>query len=265
MKEEEDEEVKEEEEEEEEEEEKEANANSLYVVLGEYDLSKTSGDEQVIIAGELVIHEHYDGTTFTNDVGIIRLVPSITFNDMVKAVELPTQMGLVAVGTECITTGWGATVEGGSSSNILQKRPFTPPPLHPLHPGTRRGGAGRGGAKGRSVISGFTLHAFPGLQWSLVTLKGTSNSAISQVTVPVVSDSDCRASYGITDIADHMLCAGVLEGGKDACQGDSGGPFVCAGVQHGITSWGYGCARPDFPGVYTEVAYFVDWINHHSA
>ncbi|MBM0273900.1 serine protease, partial [Streptococcus suis] len=126
-----------------------ANANSLYVVLGEYDLSKTSGDEQVIIAGELVIHEHYDGTTFTNDVGIIRLVPSITFNEKVGTVTLPAQGELVDAGTECVATGWGASVEGGSVENVLKK-----------------------------------------------------------VTVPVVSDADCRASYGVTDIGDHMLCAG---------------------------------------------------------
>lgn len=81
--------------------------------------------------------------------------------------------------------------------------------------------------------------------------------------VPVVSDTDCRVSYGVTDIADHMICAGLPEGGKDACQGDSGGPLFANGTQYGIVSWGYGCARPDYPGVYTEVAYFVDWIYDH--
>lgn len=43
-------------------------------------------------------------------------------------------------------------------------------------------------------------------------------------------------------------------------QGDSGGPFVCGGQSVGIVSWGLGCARPDFPGVYTQTSYFVDWI-----
>lgn len=90
-------------------------------MFGEYDLNKNSGDEQVIIAGELVIHEHFDGETFTNDVGLIRVVPTITFNDMVEPVALPKEMELVDPGTECVTTGWGATKEGGSSSDILQK------------------------------------------------------------------------------------------------------------------------------------------------
>ena len=52
----------------------------------------------------------------------------------------------------------------------------------------------------------------------------------------------------------------------DTCQGDSGGPLVCensvtsAYVLHGVTSFGFGCANPMSPGVYTRVTEYVDWL-----
>jgi hypothetical protein len=83
-----------------------------------------------------------------------------------------------------------------------------------------------------------------------------------KVDVPVVSDANCRLAYGETRISDSMICSG--EAGKDSCQGDSGGPMTCNNgtgvVLCGIVSWGSGCARPGFPGVYTETSYFTEWI-----
>ncbi|KAF4088067.1 hypothetical protein AMELA_G00078650 [Ameiurus melas] len=79
------------------------------------------------------------------------------------------------------------------------------------------------------------------------------------VEVPILSQEVCENSYpGM--ITKNMVCAGYLEGGKDACQGDSGGPLVCNRVLHGIVSWGYGCAQPDHPGVYTKVCALLPWI-----
>merc|ERR1712025_1032563 len=93
---------------------------------------------------------------------------------------------------------------------------------------------------------------------------GSLASELMKVDVPVVSDDACRDSYGQNDIADSMIRAGLPQGGKDSCQGDSGGPFIAGepGSEEliGIVSWGIGCARKGYPGVYTEVSYFVDWI-----
>ncbi|XP_064538008.1 trypsin alpha-like [Drosophila montana] len=59
-------------------------------------------------------------------------------------------------------------------------------------------------------------------------------------------------------IAKGMICA--ASDGKDACQGDSGGPLVASGKLVGIVSWGLGCAKYGYPGVYTDVAYYRDWV-----
>lgn len=79
---------------------------------------------------------------------------------------------------------------------------------------------------------------------------------ISVVDVNVCNETD---SYG-GELYDGMLCVGHLAGGKDSCQGDSGGPLVCDGLLAGVVSWGYRCATPNYPGIYTDVNFFSEWI-----
>ncbi|MEQ2299519.1 hypothetical protein AMECASPLE_015990 [Ameca splendens] len=77
--------------------------------------------------------------------------------------------------------------------------------------------------------------------------------------VPVVDDKDCENVYpGM--ITRRMVCAGYMDGGRDACNGDSGSPLVCVGEVHGLVLWGQGCAQPNYPGVYVKVCEFVYWI-----
>ena len=86
----------------------------------------------------------------------------------------------------------------------------------------------------------------------------------------VLSNQDCisNTNYKSEEIDDTMLCAAVPGGGKDACTGDSGGPLVTVtgtGEEKrmelvGVTSWGRGCGKPEFPGVYSRVTTNLDWI-----
>ncbi|MFS8831735.1 trypsin-like serine protease, partial [Synechococcus sp. R8-2] len=88
---------------------------------------------------------------------------------------------------------------------------------------------------------------------------------LQQATVPIVSNAVCNApqSYNGT-ILDTMLCAGFPQGGVDACKGDSGGPLIVSSgtgfALAGITSFGAGCAQPNFYGVYTRVSSFAGFV-----
>ena len=100
--------------------------------------------------------------------------------------------------------------------------------------------------------------------WGSLHEGGISPETLHKVTIPTVTDEECRRAYSIDEIKDANLCCGVPQGGKDSCQGDSGGPLYCNGYQAGIVSWGYGCGYPGKPGVYTELSYFIDWINKNA-
>ncbi|KAL3786235.1 hypothetical protein HJC23_002486 [Cyclotella cryptica] len=101
------------------------------------------------------------------------------------------------------------------------------------------------------------------------------SDALMSVDINVISNRDCDNSRGIVyseeysyngQVTENMMCA--TDEGQDSCQGDSGGPLVIQGISGdgtddilvGVVSWGLGCGLSDFPGVYTRVSQFYDWI-----
>ncbi|MEU3652563.1 serine protease [Streptomyces sp. NPDC032161] len=102
--------------------------------------------------------------------------------------------------------------------------------------------------------------------WGAATEGGSQQRYLLKATVPFVSDAECQAAYGGDLVPGEEICAGLIDtGGVDTCQGDSGGPMFRkdnsgSWIQVGIVSWGQGCARPGYPGVYTEVSTFASQI-----
>jgi secreted trypsin-like serine protease len=141
--------------------------------------------------------------------------------------------------------GFQDETRGDDWAVIQLDRPIDRPAL----PLTR----GAAGDQGRFTIMGWG-------QISEVLLR--QQTKLRYTTVPTVPDGVCAAEYkkaGVQLVADEQICAGGH--GADTCQGDSGGPMVRQNsgggwVQVGIVSWGLGCARADYPGVYTQVSRF---------
>ncbi|XP_057659341.1 transmembrane protease serine 9-like [Diorhabda carinulata] len=107
--------------------------------------------------------------------------------------------------------------------------------------------------------------------WGTLREDGKPTCILQKVEVPVISNEDCRkTNYSANMISDNMMCAGYPKvGQKDSCQGDSGGPLITKKADSryeliGIVSWGNGCARPGYPGVYTRLTRYLDWILENS-
>ena len=97
--------------------------------------------------------------------------------------------------------------------------------------------------------------------WGTTAEGGVPQDALRFGQVAIVDDLICADRYaGVSPIyPDTMVCAGRDGGGVDTCQGDSGGPLVVPIASGGFrlvgdTSFGIGCARAEFPGVYGRLA-----------
>ncbi|KAK2725413.1 hypothetical protein QYM36_000047 [Artemia franciscana] len=215
--------------------------SKITVMAGEHLLTSTEGDEQVAGVESIIQHPCYNSFTFTNDISILKLNISLNFGVFVQPVTLPDSMSDIDAGIMATVSGWGST----------------------------------------SVDIGYAVQF-----------------KICAVEVPIVTDDQCRQIYGANDIADSMICAGDIDnGGVDTCQeekgpnsvgrnwasfafgpsprnwtssrkkldlGDSGGPLFLGSTIIGIASWGHGCASPGYPSVYTQVSYFIGFINSNS-
>jgi len=98
--------------------------------------------------------------------------------------------------------------------------------------------------------------------WGATSSGGSSSAILLEVDVPI--DDSC-GNYSNSDITNNMVCAGYNNGGYDSCQGDSGGPLIMTNDDGeyeliGIVSWGYGCAEPNYPGVYSKIHSRLNWF-----
>lgn len=97
--------------------------------------------------------------------------------------------------------------------------------------------------------------------WGTTREGGSISPVLKYTAVDVVSNAECKKAYG-SKIFDGSLCAYTAK--TDSCQGDSGGPLYSYDGSRltvvGIVSWGQGCARAGYPGVYTRVSEYADFL-----
>jgi len=90
------------------------------ITLGEHDLSKQEGTEQIFKPSKIIIHPNWDRKTVNNDVAIVKLNKPAIINAKVKPVCLPQQGYHQGIDSKCVASGWG--IDGNYEfPNILQQ------------------------------------------------------------------------------------------------------------------------------------------------
>jgi len=212
--------------------------NSRYVLTAAHcvrpqDTSDTFvriGDHDLEVYDE-VLHQERDVarvvrhplyTRDQNDIALLELRGEVEFTDAVRPVCLPPP-DLDVTGELVDLAGWGMTKFAGNTATKLQEAQLLVEDETICE-------------QRMSRTASFTF-LFPG------GFQGTKLCAVD----PTGGDPE--------------------KGARDACQGDSGGPLVWRSPESGlyslvgVVSTGIGCGNPQFPGIYTKVAAYFEWIN----
>lgn len=255
----------------------EAPQSSIDIIAGTRDLSKSRGTWKV---DKLIIHE-YDPESSQNDIALVK-----TQTPMLQS-KINRRRGGHPHGD--YVRGFYPRPDGfhgfhgpphGPEPHHSPGPHHWPGPHHGSrpHPGPRPQGNHRPSSQVDETTEVGLMQSIelakPGLvfeDWTTAEISGfgdkfangTGSQQLLTTTINVMPDQRCAAVYEEYR-SDMMLCAGRVEGGGDSCQGDSGGPLTISVPPErllvGVTSFGEGCGTKGFPGVYTRVSYYYDWI-----
>ena len=195
--------------------------NEIEIAVGVSVLSEIRSSDRLSV-DQLFVHPSYTGD-FSNDIALIRLVDPVLFSVSVAPIAIPNpswQGALPAAGTEYIVSGWGCRSATSPDDDSC------PDP---------------------------NAEDYFADQLEAVV--------VADVSGPVAVSCGANADYEV----EVMICAGDLAGGIDSCAGDSGGPLAVVPTRWsatlaGVVSFGSGCAEPSYPGLYTRVSAFSEWV-----
>jgi secreted trypsin-like serine protease len=212
--------------------------NSEAVVVGYGNIDRTMTTK--IPSEKIIVHPAYVAGEKA-DVALIKLQQPIPNAAKIGYADAAQEQALMPAGAKVTVTGWGAKWDFPAFQNAVQVM------------------AGRSAVSERKLLSDEELQA---------------PRKLHKVEVDVIDQAECKAVYESLQVPDFSIgdteiCATSPEGGKDSCFGDSGGPLIVAAdndrgyTQVGIVSWGPQCGNPLYPGVYTRVSSFSDWIKQN--
>ena len=210
-------------------------SQDAYVLVGANDLQETQ-QGQIIKIKKYYIHEQYDEGSYDNDIALL---------------ELAQDIDLIKCGKNCQTINW---------INPVEERQYAPV-ASPVQI------AGWGILEDCENNSSEICQQYSG---KIPRHPDLYPTALRYTTLKLAPCLSSQSLYRQEQITNNMLCAEspVQEKPSDTCFGDSGaGLTIQNGTEKpyllGVASWGVGCAKQGYAGVYTRVANYTDWIDSY--
>lgn len=218
--------------------------NSMITVrLGEHDLKSADGEVDVGVS-RILVHPAFNSKTFKNDIALIELDRKMAFSESIMPACVPHDIPSLSntsasalTGHQAWVIGYGQTSYNGRTSDLLKQVDL------------------------RIYDHNKCKYAFAHL------LRISAEYVCASSFVPPHIDDDLSAPVELdgTDTKSSKTAA------KDSCKGDSGGPLLVQSSNaqssspspwyiYGIVSFGYKCASAEYPGVYTRVNHYLDWL-----
>ena len=209
-------------------------SDAVVVGYGSNDRTKTKKIE----SEKIIVHPGYIAGEKA-DLALVKLKQPIPDAAAISFADAAKEQALMPAGATVTVTGWGAIWDFQAFQNAVDVM------------------AGRKSVSEKKLLTNEELEA---------------PRKLHEVDIEVIDPKECKAVYESLQVPDFVvgdteICATGPTGGKDSCFGDSGGPLIVADkgndkgyTQVGIVSWGPQCGNPLFPGVYTRVSSFSDWI-----
>lgn len=179
----------------------------MRVRLGEHNLRKRDGPEQVRAVSHIIPHPGYEARTHLHDIMLLRLLQPVRLSSQVRPVPLPTRCPFAGEG--CVVSGWGLLSDNKPGATGSRKSQ-----------GAWKDGAGSRNSS-NAVLRGSWVEG-TGTKGSEYIQSHLSSSvrlpdALHCANISIISEASCNKDYP-GRVLPTMVCAGVEGGGTDSCE-----------------------------------------------